>query len=124
MSTGASREAPVDNGCSSTVLTTRNPGIPAIGILVRLRRLSLGAVATSALFSLTLPAADGPRMASISLGMLLGSLCGGSIYTTSKKLSNASVVWGQIDIWITYVCCLQSIFQSSRRADSGQRQPI
>ena len=122
--TGASREAPVDNGCFSTVMTTRNPGIPAIGSLARLRRLSLGAVATSALFSLTLPAADSPRMASISLGMLLGSLCGGSIYTTSKKLSNASVVWGQIDIWITYVCCLQSIFQSSRRADSGQRQPI
>ena len=95
MSTGASREAPVDNGCSSTVLTTRNHGIPAIGILVRLRRLSLGAVATSALFSSILTAADGPRMASISLGLLLGRLCGGSIYTTSKKLSNASVVWGK-----------------------------
>ena len=94
MSTGASREAPVDNGCSSTVLTTRNPGIPAIGILVRLRRLSLGALATNALFSSILTAADSPRMASISLGLLLGRLCGGSIYTTSKKLSNASVVWG------------------------------
>ena len=96
MSTGTSREALVDNGCFSTVLTTRNPGIPAIGILARLRRLSLGGVATSALFSSILPAADGPRMASISLGLLLGRLCGGSIYTTSKKLSNASVgvfVW-------------------------------
>ena len=92
LSTGASREAPVDNGCFSTVPTTRNPGIPAIGILARLRRLSLGGVATSALFSSILPAADGPRMASISLGLLLGRLCGGSIYTTSKKLSNASVV--------------------------------
>ena len=79
-------------GVFSTVLTTRNPGIPAIGILARLRRLSLGGVATSALFSSILPAADGPRMASISLGLLLGRLCGGSIYTTSKKLSNASVV--------------------------------
>ncbi len=97
MSTGASREAPVDNRCSSTVLTTRNPGIPAIGILARLRRLSLGAVATSALFSLTLPAADSPRMASISLGMLLGSLCGGSIYTPSKKLSNR---------YMDYLCVL------------------
>ena len=46
MSTGASREAPVDNGCSSTVLTTRNPGIPAVGILARLRRLSLGTLGT------------------------------------------------------------------------------
>ena len=95
MSTGASREAPVDNGCSSTVLTTRNLGIPAIGILVRLRRLSLGALATSALFPSILTAADSPRMASISLGLLLGRLCGGSIYTTSKKLSYASVVWGK-----------------------------
>ena len=93
MSTGASREAPVDNGCSSTVLTTRNPGIPAIGILVRLWRLSLRALATNALFSSILTAADSPRMACISLGLLLGGLCGGSIYTTSKQLSNASVVW-------------------------------
>ena len=94
MSTGASREALVDNGCFSTVLTTRNPGIPAIGILVRLRPLSLGALATNALFSSILTAADRPRMASISLGLLLGRLCGGSIYTTSKKLSNATVVCG------------------------------
>ena len=54
--------------------------------------MSLGGVATSALFASILLATDGPRMANISLGLLLDRLCGGSTYTTSKRLSNASVV--------------------------------
>ena len=33
MSTGASREAPVDNECFSKMLTTRNLGIGGLGIL-------------------------------------------------------------------------------------------
>ena len=74
MSTGAPRRALADNGCFSTVLTTRRPGISAIGILARLRRLSLGGVATSVFFSSLFSVTDGLRMANISLGLLLDIL--------------------------------------------------
>ena len=38
VATGASREAPVDNECFSTILTTRNPGIS--GLVPTLAKLS------------------------------------------------------------------------------------
>ena len=47
LSTGASREAPVDNECFSTILTTSNLGIQAIGSWARLRYPGLGTLATS-----------------------------------------------------------------------------
>ena len=53
LSTGASREAPVDNESFSTILTTSNPGISGLcthkSTLAKLRHMSLGAMARSPL---------------------------------------------------------------------------